>query len=233
MDAVIFDMDGVIVDSEPLWTRAEISVFGSLGLDVDEVACRETRGLSLHDVVALRHAQHPWSHPEPARVETRILEQVMDLVRAERPVMPGAPQALDLLANRGVRLALATSSPRSLIDVVLEALNLDARFEITCSADDVSHGKPHPAVYLEAARRLGVPPQRCVAVEDSLNGLIAARAARMRTIAVPEPAVFDDPRFSIAHLRLRSLRDLDEATWNDLAGDGKPRGGAIRVTPPG
>ena len=130
--------------------------------------------------------------------------------------MPGALQAVESMRRRTGRLALASSSPMMLIDAVLDTLGVRGAFDVVHSAESEAYGKPHPAVFLSAARRLDVPPTECVALEDSLAGVLSARAARMACIAVPEAAQRHDPRFSIADRVLDSLLDLETVDWASI-----------------
>lgn len=216
LEACIFDMDGVLLDSEPFWRQAEIEVFASVGLRLTERDCMETMGIRIDEVVAFRHHQKPWSSPSLEEVSERIVDRVVELVRQRARPLDGVAEALDFLRGRGVPLALASSSSSRLIQATLEALDLRDLFGIWHSAEGEEYGKPHPAVYLSTARRLGLPPGRCLAVEDSINGVISARAARMAVVAVPEPAVAGDPRFVLADERLETLRDLP-AAWERLS----------------
>jgi len=217
LQACIFDMDGVLLDSEPFWRQAEIEVFASVGLDLTEQDCMETMGIRIDEVVAYRHAQKPWDSPSQHQVAERIVDRVIELVRQRARPLDGVAEALAWFRERRIPLALASSSSLRLIRASLEALGLAEAFPIQHSAEHEELGKPHPAVYLATARRLGLPPSACLAVEDSLNGVVSARAARMSVVAIPEPAVAGDPRFVLADERLASLHDLP-AAWERLAG---------------
>jgi len=218
--AVIFDMDGVLLDSEPLWQEAEIEVFASVGIALDRGLCLRTMGLRSDEVVAYWYGRRPWRAPSPAAVERELLRVVAALIRARAVRKEGLTDALELLTRRDVHLALASSSPYALITAVLERLELTATFACVHSAEEEPQGKPHPGVYLTTARKLGVAPTECCAVEDSLNGVLAAKAARMTCVAVPDAAVAGDPRFAIADRVARSLAEIDVPTWNAL---GVPR----------
>lgn len=204
MDAAIFDMDGLLIDSEPAWRRAEIAVFGEVGLTLTDAQCRETTGLRIDEVASFHFAREPWQGPGPRELAARIVDVMVDDVTARGAPMEGALEAIALTAERGP-LALASSSPRRLIDATLARLGVGDRFAVITSAEDDRFGKPHPAVYLRAAEALGLAPTRCLVFEDSLNGVIAAKAARMRCVAVPETS---DPRFAVADLTLASLTEL-------------------------
>ena len=186
LTAVIFDMDGVLLDSEPLWQDAEMEVFATVGITLDRERCRETMGLRSDELVAFRHAREPWTSPSEAEVERQLLATVTRLITARAAPQPGLDRVLAILAARDVRLALASSSPYALIAAVLERLGLTECFTCIHSAEEEPYGKPHPGVYLSAARKLGVAPEECCAIEDSLNGVLAAKAARMTCVAVPE-----------------------------------------------
>jgi len=217
LQACIFDMDGVLLDSEPFWRQAEIEVFATVGLDLTEQDCMETMGVRIDEVVALRHSQKPWSSPSCPNVAEQIVERVAELIQTRGRPLEGVHEALEFLQWKGLPLALASSSSSRLIRATLDALDLTAAFPVWHSAENEEFGKPHPAVFLATARKLGVAPASCLAIEDSLNGVVAAFAARMPVLAVPEPAVAGDPRFALAQAVLGSLRELPEA-WERLVG---------------
>ena len=204
MRAAIFDMDGLLIDSEPLWRLAEIEVFGTVGLELTDEQCEETTGLRIDEVVAVRHAEHPWETPSQTVIVNRIVDRLIELVLERGEALSGVEYALDRCRTEGLQLALASSSPRRIIDATLERLGLTDAFEVIASAEDDRYGKPHPAVFLRTASLLGVAPTECLVFEDSLNGVIAAKAARMICVAVPERV---DARFTIADLVLGSLSD--------------------------
>jgi len=206
--AVIFDMDGVLVDSEPLWQRAEVKVFEEVGLHLSHADTDRTIGLRIDDVVAYWFEKQPWTSKTPKEVQEAIVTEVVRLVRSEGVPMPGVLASLEACRNLNVSLGLATSSPFSLIDAVLEVVEAEKLFDVVCSAVNEEFGKPHPAVYLTAARRLEVPPQRCLVVEDSIFGSEAGKAAGMTVVAVPSPLQYDDPAFEIADYKIRSLDEF-------------------------
>ena len=209
MRAAIFDMDGLIIDSEPLWRLAERAAFARVGLELTDNDCRRTTGLRSDEVVGYWFDRRPWSGIGPEDVVRDLESRVAELISVRGRALPGVHRAIDLLHGAGLRLALASSSSHDLIRVVLVALGLENTFEVVCSAADEAKGKPDPAVYLTTVRRLGVEPAEVVAIEDSAAGVQAARAAGLRVIAVPAAADFDDPRFDIANLKLRSLEDFE------------------------
>jgi mannitol-1-/sugar-/sorbitol-6-/2-deoxyglucose-6-phosphatase len=216
IEAVIFDLDGVLIDSEPLWQYAEIEVFASVGIILDRGLCRLTMGLRCDEVVAYWAARHPWTGRANADVEGELLRVVAEHVRRQGQPKPGIDGVLRLLASRGVRVALASSSPYVVITAALERLGLATAFPYVYSAEEEPYGKPHPGVYLTTAAKLGVPPLRCCAIEDSPNGVLAAKAAKMACVAIPEATLADDPRIRIADRVVSTLGDLDDAAWDAL-----------------
>ncbi len=219
--AVIFDMDGVLIESESLWCQAEREASDALGLGFSDTDFAATRGKRIREVTQLWFDARPWDGPEPDDVAQRIIDRVVELV-ADRPPMDGVREALSLLADRGVRLGLCTSSDRVLIDVVLAALGLEDAFEVVHSAQDDEFGKPHPLPYLRTAELLGIEPQACLVIEDSLSGSISAKSAGMRVVAVPDAAEAGSGRFGFADLTLESLTQLDGATLTALADGQSP-----------
>ena len=205
--AVIFDLDGLLIDSEPLWQRAEVEVFNALGVPLKPEMCYQTVGRRIDDVAEFWYARYPWDGPPPAEVATRIVHRMVELISTEAEPMPGAIEAVEALAEAGLPLAVATSSPQVLAEAALMRLGIGGWFEAVCSAQHEPYGKPHPAVYLTAAGRLGIPPAHCLVFEDSVNGLIAAKAAGMYCVAVPYPAWRDNPRFVLADEVIESLTD--------------------------
>jgi len=209
MQAAIFDMDGLIIDSEPLWRLAERAAFARVGLELSDDDCRRTTGLRSDEVVGYWFDRRPWTEISETAVVRDLETRVADLISARGRALPGVHRAIDLLQGAGLSLALASSSSHELIRVVLATLGLDDVFEVICSAADEAKGKPDPAVYLTTVRRLGVEPAEVVAIEDSAAGVQAAHAAGLFVIAVPAAADFDDPRFEVANLKLHSLEEFE------------------------
>jgi mannitol-1-/sugar-/sorbitol-6-/2-deoxyglucose-6-phosphatase len=212
IEAVVFDMDGVLIDSEPLWRSVERERLGTVGVDLTDDDLMQTMGVPIHEVVGMWHRRHPWQEPTPKELAEDIVGRVAQAIARGGDLREGAVDAVGYFRGLGVRLAVASSSPRRLIDAVL-ALGLPAEwFDVILSGDGSERGKPDPAIYLSAARELGVAPERCLAVEDSLNGVRSAKAAGMVCVAIPEaPPV--DGRFDRADLVLGSLHELDGRVW--------------------
>jgi HAD superfamily hydrolase (TIGR01509 family) len=207
IDAVVFDLDGVLIDSEHVWDEARRELARERGGRWHERASRDMMGMSslewsryMHDVIGLSEA--------PEEISAEVVRRLEEIYGRELPLFEGAVAAVERLAERWP-LGLASSSNRELIDLVLELSGLGQFFRVTVSSEEVPRGKPAPDVYLEAARRLGVAPERCAAVEDSENGIRAAKAAGMRVIAIPNPG-YPPPEeaLAVADEVLASLEEL-------------------------
>lgn len=169
----MFDRDGVLIDSEPLWLGPEVEVFGALGVPLTEAMCLETTGLRLDEVVDHRYRRHPWPDLDAAAVATAVVARIA-----------------------------------ALIEAVVQRFGLEGSFEVVRTADHEPHGKPHPAIDLSTAEQLGVAPTACEAIEDQVDGIVAAKAARMACVAVPAPELRGDRRRGVADVVLDSLHAL-------------------------
>ena len=206
-EAVAFDLDGVLVDSEQVWNEAKRELVERSGGRWREEATTKMLGMSspewsryLHDELAVPL--------DPEEINDAVVARILELYRERLPLLPGAVAAVRRFAERWP-LALATSSNREVIDLFLELSGLGGAFEATVSSEEVERGKPAPDVYLEALSRLGVAPARCAAIEDSSNGLRAAAAAGTAVVAVPNPHFPPDPdALALAELVVHSLDDL-------------------------
>jgi HAD superfamily hydrolase (TIGR01509 family) len=185
IEAVVFDLDGIILDSEQAWDDVRRQLAAERGGRWHDQASRDMMGMSsvewsryMHDVIGLEET--------PEEINAEVVRRLEAAYRERLPLIPGAVEAVQSLAGRWP-LALASSSNRGLIDFVLEVSGLDRYFRATVSSEEVPRGKPAPDVFLEAARRLDAQPERCAAIEDSEAGIRSAKAAGMRVIAVPNP----------------------------------------------
>ncbi len=212
IDAVIFDLDGVIIESEAIWEDVRATLIAERGGRYPAEAQRTIMGMSslewsryLHETLGVSGT--------PAEISAEVVRRMVARYRQHLPLIPGATDAIRRLAARWPRtLGLASSSNRELIDAVLETAGVRDLFRATVSSEEVARGKPSPDVYLEAARRVGVPPERCAAIEDSHNGLRAAKAAGMRVIAIPSPTYPpDSAAVEMADVVLRSIDELTAA----------------------
>jgi mannitol-1-/sugar-/sorbitol-6-/2-deoxyglucose-6-phosphatase len=219
IQAVIFDMDGILIDSEPFWQASEKEEFRKLGISLTTEDCQLTTGMRIQDVAAQWYGKVPWSGPSPDEVADAILQGVIRRVQRTGQALPGACECIPMIRALGLKTAIATSSAPVLITAVLERLNLMQAFDFLVSAETEPYGKPHPGIFLSTARALGIPPSYCLVVEDSIHGVIAAKAARMACVAVPGANIRTDPRFIVADATLDSLHQLTPALIVKLEND--------------
>jgi mannitol-1-/sugar-/sorbitol-6-/2-deoxyglucose-6-phosphatase len=212
LEATLFDMDGLLIDSEILWNKAELEIFGRLGVPMSHDA-RSTKGLFVNEVVDYWYGLAPWPGPTTGDVVNELLTRVGDLVEEEGRLMPGALRAIDLASERGP-VALASSTPLALIERCLNHFNLAGRFASIHSAQFEPFGKPHPGVFLTAAASLDTLPKNCLVFEDSSPGVLGAKAAGMFVVAVPTADDRENPAFAKADLVLHSLEELSPQ-WLD------------------
>lgn len=206
--AIIFDMDGLLVDSEPYWKIAEKICFGKLGLTLTDELLRQVMGFRLNEVVEHWYNYQPWGEKNFDAVEADVLETVKQLIADNANALPGVIDTLKLCKENGYKIALASSSAMSLINVVVDKLNIRHYFDLLVSAENEPYGKPHPSVFLTTANQLNVLPIECLVFEDSVNGMVAAKAARMKSIVVPEAEKQNEPYWHLANQKLNTLEDF-------------------------
>jgi beta-phosphoglucomutase-like phosphatase (HAD superfamily) len=214
IQAVIYDMDGLIIDSEPLWQDAEMAAFGAFGISLTREQCKETQGLRLDEVVLYWQRLFPQIENHAQELQKSLWDNVMSLVRERGVAKEGVVESLEFFKSKQVHLALASTSAMVLIDTVLDKLRLREYFEELHSAEFEQYGKPHPGVYITTAQKLSVSMHACLAIEDSINGILAAKAAKMKCLAVPENIA--DKRLGIADAVIPSLALLDNELWTQL-----------------
>lgn len=214
--AVIFDMDGVIIDSEPLWRRAEISAFGEYGYELNDEMCRSTAGLRLTQVI--EHWQRRFGYNDYVKNElfNKVHAEVIRLIKTEGKPFSGLIELLNHLNSLNYKIALASGSSYEIIYTVIEKFQIKSFFEVVRSGEEEEFSKPHPQIFINAAKLLNVHVEDCWVIEDSRNGVIAARAARMKVIAMPEEEVENDPVFAIANNKVKSLLEVTKLFPPDL-----------------
>lgn len=203
--AVIYDMDGVLIDSEPLWKIAMEEVFTELECNLTRKDFEKTVGLRLDEVMAYWYKHRPWKTATPEEALERIIQKMIVLLTQNGTPLPGVIESLQFFKEKGFKIGLATSSYEVLIKTVLEVLNIKHYFDITHSAERERFGKPHPDVYIHTATELGVSPLECLVIEDSINGVIAGKAARMHVICIPEKTHSPNPKLILADETFESL----------------------------
>jgi HAD superfamily hydrolase (TIGR01509 family) len=214
--AIIFDFDGIIIDSEPLWAAAEIAAFKSVGIEMTHEMCRQTTGLSEPDALQYWYNVHHWTGKSVFQLYKEILEAMQVLIFEKADLKEGYLDVLQFFVEKKIPLAVASSSPLKLITTALKKFHLLDFFKVISSSENEEFGKPHPALYLGTARKLGIEPVNCLAFEDSYNGAISAKAARMKLVLVPDNLDFASTRFDFADLKLASLKDFKPKHFEQL-----------------
>lgn len=216
IDTVIFDMDGLLIDSEPLWGQAMREVFASVGVELSMELASHTTGLRTAEVVDYWHNYFKWKGKSTEQVTNEIIDSVTDKIINKGKPMKGLDYILDFFEKRKFKMGLASSSPLRLIDAATTHFGIRDRFQAIASAEFESHGKPHPAVYLTCAKALGSNALDCIAFEDSVTGMTAAKAARMKVVAVPEGHNRHNKRYALADVQLNSLKDFNDDILGQL-----------------
>jgi sugar-phosphatase len=206
-------MDGLLLDTESLWGLSMWAVADKHGIAIAPNRFAETTGLRIHQVTEHWARHYPWEGADSHAVAEEILDDIIERAKTHGRVMPGVERLLIELEDLGFRIGLASSSPQRMIEELVRHFGLWDRFRAVTSADGLLYGKPHPEVFLKCADELGAQPYECLVLEDSVNGCIAAKAALMKVVAVVENRNWDDPRFAIADLKIRSLEDFSLADF--------------------
>lgn len=216
LNTVIFDIDGLLVDSEPLWNEAASEVFKLYGVDLTEEQYKTTTGLRTKEFVQWWFSHYKIGNEEYEKAEKKIVELVLHKIAHKGNIMPGVHYIFDFFTKKQFKIGLATSSPPALIELVTDMAGIRNYLHATASAEDLLFGKPHPQVYLNCAMQLNSNPLACICFEDSFNGMIAVKSARMKCVIVPHNSQAKDERWSAADLKLSSLQNFGELHFNIL-----------------
>jgi sugar-phosphatase len=216
IEAVILDMDGILIDSERHWQLTEQALFANLGINLTDELLVQTRGLRTEEMVAHWSARFTLDAAEPQKLAEQYDQRMVETMKQEVPLMEGARELIVMFREMGMPVALATCSTHAHIDAVMEKHQLGNLFDLLVSAARDMPGKPHPEVFLRTASILKVDPTRCLVFEDSFYGMIAAKAARMKVVAMPDESEYDQARFGAADLKIRSLNEFTMDTLNKL-----------------
>lgn len=220
--AVIFDMDGLLIDSEPLWRRVHREVFGKVGVKITERHDLMVLGHRTNEAVEIIYRDQPWEGTSLKEVEGMIQGGIIALVKKEGVMKPGVHQALSVCKKADLPVAIASSSPLEVINAVVDTLKIREHFDHIYSAVFEEYGKPNPAVFLSVAKKLKVSLKDCLVFEDSPAGVLAAKAAHMHCIAVPEAETEGHKYFHAADAVLGSLKEFDEKLLRKLSGTRVP-----------
>jgi sugar-phosphatase len=216
INTVIFDMDGLLIDSEPLWNEAADEVFSFYGKKLSPGDHAQTMGLRTSEFVAWWLRDYNFDETELEKATHKIVDVVNDKIKRKAKVLPGVHYIINFFAARGFKIGLATSSPLLIVDTVAQLLDIGKYLDVKTSAEHLDFGKPHPQVYLDCAAQLQSSPLECLCFEDSINGMIAVKAARMKCVVVPEHSMQKSDKWSIADLKLSSLQNFSALHFNLL-----------------
>lgn len=213
---VIFDMDGLLIDSEPLWEEAGKETLAGFGVSLTDEQYHFSTGLRTREWIDWWFTWFNIDKKHALEAELAIVQKAIEKIAAHGIAMPGADRIFPLLKEKGFKIGLATSSPLALVRVVAEKLQINDYLQAIASAEELKYGKPHPQVYLDCAAALEVSPLECVCLEDSFNGMIAVKAARMKCIVIPAKHQQHQPRWDAADIKLPSLLHLNEEVLDNL-----------------
>jgi mannitol-1-/sugar-/sorbitol-6-/2-deoxyglucose-6-phosphatase len=217
LTTVIFDMDGLLIDSEPLWHEAAVEIMQEHKIVMSTEEYATSIGLRTKEFLVYWFNKYGIEHAHAEATEAAINKLVIEKVRLNGLALPGVKYIMDFFQKKGFHIGLATSSPFSLIHVVVNKLGLANYFSAMSSAEQLPYGKPHPQVYLDCASALGVDPSECLCFEDSFNGMIAVKASRMKCVVIPPAYQLNESRWNAADLKLTSLEEFDDSHLNLLS----------------
>ena len=209
-------MDGVLIDSENLWQQSEKELFGALGCELTDDLLEQTRGLRTKEMVAHWCEVFKISSVSRQELIEKYDSQMLRKMRTQVPLMEGAVEAILFFKEKNIPMALASCSTMEHIEAAMGKYNLAGYFDLMVSAANGMPGKPHPEVYIQTASKLGIEPTACLAIEDSFFGVISAKAARMKVVAMPDPHEYDQARFGAADLKIRSLTEINDSLLEKL-----------------
>ncbi len=216
LNTVIFDMDGMLIDSEPLWNEAASEVFLQYNIRITQLQYATTTGMRVKEFVLWWFSRNNIPVEYASKAEADIVKLVIDKINSKGKAMPGLSHIFNFFIDRKYKIGLASSSPSLMIDVVVDKLGIRKYLQAISSAAALPYGKPHPQVYLDCAAALQSLPQECICFEDSFNGLIAAKAACMKCVVVPSLHDSKEVKFNAADLKISSLQNFNELLLQTL-----------------
>lgn len=214
--AVIFDLDGVLVDSEPLWDITLMSAFNTVGIHLTREMCMETRGFRADYCVNFWAERFPGKIKDKKRLEELINRTILKVIKDNIRLKEGAEDALDFVLSKRVKRALASASPLLYVRTVISTLKLQEYFEVVHSGELEQHSKPFPDIYLTTVKTLGVNPSDCVAFEDSPAGVASAKSAGLICVAIPHHIHAQNESILSADFVISSLSELDDRLWRKI-----------------
>lgn len=214
IQGAIFDFDGTIVDSEPLWQRAEIETMNTEGLNLSEADTQNTKGINAYETVEFWYKK--LSHPKKkaALLTQEMNQMVMEMLKTEGKLKPGVIEVLEFLKSKNIPVGIASGSSMAHIKIILDKFDLSPYFNLIYSIDFERFGKPHPGIYISACKKLKIDPMYSVSFEDSFNGMLAGKAARMKVVAILDAHQMNEPLYGFADLKIKSLADFKQKEFD-------------------
>jgi sugar-phosphatase len=216
LNTVIFDIDGLLIDSEPLWNEAATELFQDYGVTLSEDQYQMTTVLRTKEFIKWWFAYFKIPADTTDSAENKIIRLVLEKIEQKGKILPGVPHIFEFFQQKSFKIGLATSSPPALIDLVVQMTGIKNYLQATASAAEIPYGKPHPQVYLNCAASLNSDPLSCICFEDSYNGMIAAKAARMKCVVIPHISQIKAEKWAAADLKLSSLQNFGELYFQIL-----------------
>lgn len=216
IEGVIFDLDGTIIDSEPIWKVAEQRYFASHGLLLSEEDCLATTGLPTIDAVKHWYSKIESPSLNPQSMANELNQNVIEILKEEGDLKPGIIENFEFWKSKGLPMGIASASSIPHIEAIVNRFNLKKYFSVLYSADFEQFGKPHPGVYISACEKLKIEPLRTVAFEDSFNGMLAAKSARMKVVALLDEGHYNEERYGFVDLKLKSHFDFNQDKFDLL-----------------
>lgn len=207
IESVIFDMDGLIINSEPLWEDAMMAMYKSFNVTVLRPELLSVKGFRADEAILFMNNLKGFPNNNLPEQQTETIQNIIKLIYEKGEALPGVLNTIAFCKQNNIPIAIASSSLYKVIDATISKLNLQNTFDIVYSAQDEEFGKPNPGVFITTAKKLNVDIKKSIIFEDSINGLIAARAACAISVAVPDEAHFNNPEFAIANYKLNSMEE--------------------------
>jgi sugar-phosphatase len=217
LNTVIFDMDGLLIDSEPLWQKAGMDTLEHFGAKITIDQYHTSTGLRTKEWIEYWFNIYQVDPANSATAISMVLDKAIEYIDLEGQAFPGTYSILNYFKEKKFRIGLATSSPLRLVDVVVKKLGIGQFFKAYASAEFLPLGKPHPQVYLNCAEQLGANPINCLGFEDSFYGMISVKAAKMKCVVIPEPIVYNQAKWTAADFKLLSLKQFDDSILHYLS----------------
>ncbi|WP_340607668.1 hexitol phosphatase HxpB [Xenorhabdus bharatensis] len=209
MKAVIFDMDGVLIDSEPLWKKSGMLILNHYGIPITYDEMLSMAGIPVSGMIDRACRLYNKNNLNKSKIEKELFHKGVELILSEKPLMDGVVECLELLVKRNIKIGIASASPLSFLLKIVEQCGIDNYFDYISSAEDMPYNKPHPMVYLNAAEKLNVLPTECIGIEDSKTGMISVKAASMKCIVIPNNIEYNHSYWDVSDWKIKSIHELE------------------------